>query len=192
MPVESRAAQLGGRSGGQSSRRSLPINLLWRANTRRPQRNCAPSSHRKSPLASSSAMELSDVSTGSRERQRSFPLSSLGTGGKRTDDRPLTRVRKLTNEGPSDAKSRPLLGKSLISSCWTVPLRNSASIRRITRVTKRQTAKKGRAKSLHEGDEALGLLLRLSTDHNMTPLDPNFRFATGVIGRPPGPLTRSP
>jgi hypothetical protein len=137
-------------------------------------------------------MELSDVSTGSRERQRSFPLSSLGTGGKRTDDRPLTRVRKLTNEGPSDAKSRPLLGKSLISSCWTVPLRNSASIRRITRVTKRQTAKKGRAKSLHEGDEALGLLLRLSTDHNMTPLDPNFRFATGVIGRPPGPLTRSP
>jgi hypothetical protein len=176
--VEGRAAPPGRPIRGwvQSSRRSLPINLLWRANSRKPRRNCAPAGDRKGPLASSSARELSDVSTGLRERQRSFLLSSLGTGGKRTDDRPLTRMRKLTNEGPSDAESRPLLGKSPTSSCWSVPLRNSASTRRITRVTKRQTAKKGRAKSLQKGDKALGLRLRLPTDHDITPPSSLFGF----------------
>ena len=107
----------------QSSRRSRPISSVCPPNTRRRSRNNALASHhRQRPSASSSAAEPSGVLKGSCKRPRSFPLSSRGTDDKGTDEHPLSRLRKLTNVGPSDARSRPLPGRLPTSLCWTVHL----------------------------------------------------------------------
>lgn len=116
--------------GQQSSRRSLPISRLCLANTRRPKRNGALSSRRRESLSVSSfAVERSDVSTRSLERPRGFPLSSRGTSDRETDERPPSRLRTLTNERLTDARSHPLLGRLLTSSCWTVRLTNPRTTR---------------------------------------------------------------
>ena len=115
------------RAARQSSGRSLPISRLCLARTRRPLRNRDLSSRRHESLSGSSfAVERSDVSTDSPERPRGFLLSSLGTGARETDGRPLSRWRKLTNERPSGARSHPLLGRLPTSSCWSVRLTNPA------------------------------------------------------------------
>src|SRR4026207_737904 len=112
-----RALTFGGR---QSSSRSVPISLFCLANTRRPHRKSALSScRRESLLVSSCAAERCDVSTDSPERPRSFPLSSRGTGDRKTDERPLNWWKELTNARLSAARSHPLHGRPPTSSCWT-------------------------------------------------------------------------
>ena len=58
-----------------------------------------------------------------------IPLSSRGTGDRETDERPPSGLRTLTNERLTDARSHPLLGRLLTSSCWTVHLTNPRTTR---------------------------------------------------------------